>query len=118
VSDELKQRTKAFAVAVIGLARDLPKAPEVHVLRQQLLRAGTAVGSQYRSACRAKSRADFIAKVTNAEEEADESAYWMELLLESGCVDLARVKELLAEASQLTAIFVSSARTAKANRRR
>jgi four helix bundle protein len=97
--------------------RQLPSHPETPVISRQLLRAGTGVGSQYRAACRAKSRSDFIAKITSAEEEADESAYWMELLVESESVPEPAARELLAEAGELTAIFVSSARTARGNRR-
>lgn len=81
------------------------------------MRAGTGVGANYRAACRAKSRADFIAKLTTAEEETDEASFWLEVLVESETIPHERARALLAEADQLTAIIVTSARTARANKR-
>ena len=86
------------------------------VLGKQLLRSGTFVGANYRAACRAKSRADFISKMGIVEEEADESMYWMELLIESGLVQHDRVADLLNEADQLIAMTVSSIQTARSNK--
>jgi four helix bundle protein len=79
--EEMKQRTKLFALGIIQLVESLPKERTTEVLGRQLLRSGTSVGSNYRSACRAKSIADFISKMGIVEEEADESLYWMELLI-------------------------------------
>lgn len=81
--DELKKRTKEFALRIIKLVNALPNNPAGRVLRNQLLRAGTSVGVNYRAACRAKSKADFIYKINIVEEEVDESAFWLELIIES-----------------------------------
>jgi four helix bundle protein len=110
---ELKQRTKAFALRVIKLASTLSKDFVGRRLGDQLLRSGTSVAANYRAACRARSRADFLNKLAVAEEEADESVFWMELLIESGLVPIRRLEKLLGEASELTAILVSSQRTIK-----
>jgi len=96
---ELKQRTKAFALRVIKLVNSLSK---------ELVRSGTSVAANYRSACRARSKADFVNKLGIVEEEADESALWMELLIESGFVPKRRLEKLLQEANELTAIMVAS----------
>lgn len=114
--DEMKQRTKLFALRVIRLVESLPKGRTSEVLGRQLLRSGTSVGANYRAACRAKSRADFISKMGTVEEEADESMYWMELLVESGLVQHDDVADLLDEANQLVAITVSSIKTAKSKK--
>ena len=114
---DLKTRTKAFALAVLALAREIPKDSSGVALVGQLVRAGTGVAANYRAACRATSRADFISKLTTAEEEADESSFWLEVLSESGIIPARRIEPLLDEAGQLTAIIVASAKTAKANRR-
>ena len=84
--EELRQRTKEFALRVIKLFRALPKTEEARVLGRQILRSGTAVAANYRSACRARSRADFISKVGITVEEADETAFWLELLIDAGIV--------------------------------
>jgi four helix bundle protein len=110
---EMKQRTKAFALRVIKLAGTLSKGFVGRRLGDQLLRSGTSVAANYRSACRARSRADFVNKLAIAEEEADESALWIELLVESGLVPVRRLEKLLGEANQLTAILVASQRTTK-----
>jgi len=110
---ELKQRTKEFALKIINLVKSLPKSPTVEILGRQLLRAGTSIGSNYRAACRARSTADFIAKMGIVEEEADESIYWMELLTESRMVDKSEVDFLMREANEILAITVSSIKTAK-----
>src|SRR5436190_496948 len=82
--DDLKKRTKKFALDIIALVQDLPEDWVTSVLGRQLLRAGTSVGANYRAACRAKSPADFISKMGTVEEEADESGYWLELIVEAG----------------------------------
>jgi four helix bundle protein len=111
--EELKKRTKHFALRVIKLFNSLPKRKDAEVLGMQLLRSSTSVGANYRAACRARSQADFISKITVVEEEADESAYWIELLGESDIVKQSLLRNLLAEANELTAIFTTSGKTAK-----
>jgi four helix bundle protein len=86
-ADEFKKRTRAFALRVVRLTEVLPKTGTADVIGKQLLRCGTSVGANYRAACRAKSQADFIAKMGIVEEEADETIYWMELLVESGSIE-------------------------------
>ena len=112
-AEELKRRTKAFAIRIIRLVEALPNSPTARVIGNQLLRSGTSVGANYRAACRARSQADFVSKIGVVEEEADESAYWLELLVEAGILPIDRIKDLLNEANELTAIFTSSGRTAK-----
>lgn len=111
---ELKLRTKEFALRVIRMSDALPKSRAADVLGRQLLRSATSVAANYRSACRARSRADFVAKMAIVEEEADESVLWLELLAESGVLPPKRLRPLLVEADELTAIAVSSIRTARA----
>jgi len=113
----LKQRTKLFALAVINFVELLPKRRTAEVLGRQLLRSGTSAGANYRSACRARSAADFISKMTIVEEEIDESIYWMELLLESGIIQLRDIEALMKEANELLAITVASIKTARKNRK-
>ncbi len=113
---ELKQRTKEFALRVIHMAESLPKKMAADVLGRQLLRSATSVAANYRSACRARSRADFISKMGIVEEESDESALWLELITESGLMPAQRVELLHREAGELTAIAVASIRTARARR--
>jgi len=111
--EEMKQRTKFFALGIIQLVESLPKGRTTTVLGGQLLRSGTSVGSNYRSACRAKSLADFISKMSIVEEEADESLYWMELLIEAGTEISVKMDALMKEAGELLAITVASIRTAR-----
>ena len=110
---ELKQRTKQFALRIIELVESLPKSRTAEILGRQLLRSGTSIGSNYRAACRARSSADFIAKMGIVEEEADESMYWMELLVESRIVETYEVDFLMREANEFLAIVVTSIKTAK-----
>ena len=105
---EMKQRTKAFALRVIRLVNSLSRDLVSRRLGDQLLRSGTSVAANYRAACRARSKADFISKLGIIEEEADESALWMELLIESGLVLQSRLEKLLDGANQLTAITGAS----------
>jgi len=114
--DALKERTKRFALEIIRLVESLPKGRTAEVLGKQLLRSGTSVGSNYRSACRAKSAADFISKMGIVEEEADETLYWIELLIESCLIKKDDVFDLLEEGNQLVAIAVSSIKTARRTR--
>ena len=108
-----KRRTKQLALAlrVIKAVEGLPKNRTADVLGRQLIRSGTSIGANYRAACRGKSTADVIAKLRIVEEEADESAYWMELLAESGLVSEARLSELLQETNEIIAMTVASIRT-------
>ena len=112
-NENLKTRTRQFALRVIKLVESLPNDTTSKVLGKQLLRAGTSVGANYRAACRSKSAADFISKMGTVEEEADESGYWMELLIESGKISMVKAADLIKEASELTAIAVSSINTAR-----
>jgi len=108
-----KQRTKVLAINVIKLVTQLPKNKIADVLGGQLLRAGTSIGANYRSACRARSVADIIAKLAIVEEESDESVYWMELLTESGMASKEHLQNLMAEANEITAMTVASIKTLK-----
>ena len=114
--DDLKKRTKQFGLRIIKLVESLPNSKAANVIGNQLLSCATSVGSNYRSACRARSKKDFISKIGIVEEEADESAYWLEVLIEAGIVRPKQVAELLAEANELTAIMASSRKTAKSKR--
>ncbi len=114
---ELKTRTRRFALRVIDMVESLPKRRTAGVIGGQLLRAGTAVGANYRAACRAKSNLDFISKLGTVEEELDESLYWLELLRDSGSLTPDSVKPLMDEADQLLAITVSSINTARGKKR-
>ena len=111
--EEMKKRTKSFALRIIRLVETLPNTQTGRVIGNQLLRSGTSVGANYRSACRARSPADFISKMGIVEEEADESLYWMELLVEAEIVKPEKLEYLMKEADELVAITVSSINTAK-----
>ncbi len=111
--DELKGRTKRFALATIKLVGTLPRTEAARIIGGQMLRSGTSVGANYRAACRARSRAEFASRVGVAEEEADETLYWLELLEESGLLKGERIKGLMIEANELVAIFAASRKTAK-----
>jgi four helix bundle protein len=112
-NDDLRARTKQFALRVLRLYRALPPKEEARILGKQLLRSGTSVGANYRAACRARSKAEFIAKLGIVLEEADESIFWLELIEDTGLVSAERLRPLLKEAEELTAIFVTSLRAAK-----
>ena len=111
----LQKRTKAFALRVIRLVERLPKSKTADVLGKQLLRSGTSVGANYRSACRARSPAEFCSKMGIVEEEADESGYWMELLADSEIVKAHLLQDLLQESGEIVAMAVASIRTARRN---
>ncbi len=111
--DNLKDRTKKFALRVIRLVESLPKGRTSDVIGRQLLRSATSVAANYRAACRARSTADFVAKMGVVEEEADESIFWMELLIEVSIVEKRLLADLIKEADELLAIVVSSIKTAK-----
>ena len=110
---ELKDRTKRFAVDIVQLCRELPTTLDGRTIGQQLIRCGTSVAANYRASCRARSRPEFIAKMGTVEEEADETLFWLELMVDSNLVSMSRVEKLLKEADELTAIFVASLKTAK-----
>ena len=114
---DLKQRTRIFALRIIKLVESLPKSQTARIIGDQLIRSGTSVAANYRSSCRARSNADFIAKMGIVEEETDESVFWIEMLVDTNLVKLTLVEELLDEGNQLTAIFVSSINTARGRKR-
>src|SRR5882724_6201353 len=116
-ADELKLRTKQFALRVIKLVAALPKTIEGRAIANQLVRCGTSVAANYRALCRAKSRADFINKTSIVEEEADETGFWLELVVDAGLLTAAGVKPLLDEADEITAILVANRKTAIARGR-
>ncbi len=113
---DLLQRTKSFALRVIKLVNALPNNTAGRTIGNQLIRSGTSVASNYRAACRGRSKAEFIAKLGTVEEEADESGLWMELIIESGLMEEKLVAGLLKEASEITAIMASSKISARANK--
>ena len=110
---ELKTRTKSFALHVIKLVAVIPHSRANDIIARQILWSSTSAGANYRSACRAQSRADFAAKMAIVAEEADETLYWLELLGESGLVKAERLKDLIKEADELVAIVTASRKTAK-----
>ena len=114
-AEVLKQRTFAFGLAVIRFTRILRETWEGRELSDQLFRAGTRVGANYRAACRARSHADFVNKIAFVVEEADESVYWLELIQAAKIVEDPGLQKLLVEANELSAIFNQSQLTAKAN---
>jgi four helix bundle protein len=113
--ENLKNRTRQFALAIIAFVESLPKNRTCDVLGRQLLRSGTSVGANYRSACRARSAAGFISKLGIVEEEADEAGYWTELLEASGEVSGPQAVAIRCEADELCTIIVASIRTARRN---
>ena len=112
-AEEMKTRTKQFALRVIKLTSGLPRSDVGRVIKNQILRSGTSVGANYRAACRAKSTADFLSKMATVEEEADETMYWMELILEAGLMSKEQISDLYGEANEILAIIVSSIKTAR-----
>jgi four helix bundle protein len=115
--DELKSRLKAMALRVIRLAQSLPRNLTGNVLAGQLIRAATSAAANYRAACKARSRAEFLSKLGIVEEEADETQFWIEMIIESGLMKERRVKTLLAEVKELTAIIAASRITVKGYRK-
>jgi four helix bundle protein len=110
--DDLKERTKQFALRVLKLVEALPNTLSGRTIGGQLVRAGTSVGANYRAACRARSKPEFIAKIGIVEEEADESAFWMELIIEGKLLGQPLVKPLLEEANEIAKIMASSRKSA------
>ena len=113
---DLKKRTKAFALRILKLVDTLPKTTAGRALASQIVRSGTSVAANYRAACRARSTADFIARMGIVEEEADETLFWLELLEESGLVPAAKLTAIKREVDELIAITVASIKTARRNR--
>lgn len=113
LKSEMLTRTKAFALRVMDLTRGLPRGRESDVIARQLVRSGTSVGANYRAACVARSKADFVSKLGIVLEEADESRYWMELLVESGICRDGGIEEAIQEAGELAAIIQASIKTAR-----
>jgi four helix bundle protein len=114
-ADELKARTKEFALRILKLVAALPKNIEGRAIANQLVRSGTSVAANYRAACRARSRTEFIAKMGVVLEEADETQLWLELIIDAKLLPSKRVQPLLDEANELVAIFVTSRKSASAN---
>jgi four helix bundle protein len=112
-ADELKTRTKRFALDILAFRRTLPATDEAGDIGRQLSRAATGVGANYRAACRSRSDAEFAARIGVVLEEADESAFWLEILTEGRITKEQRAIDLLDEANQLTAIFAASSITAR-----
>ena len=108
---EMKQRTKAFSLRVLKLIDSMPETRSGRVLAGQLGRSGTSVGANYRAACRSRSVAEMFSKISVVEEEADESAFWLELTADHGLISAQKLVPLLREASELTAMMVASRKT-------
>jgi four helix bundle protein len=117
MSDELKVRTKEFAVRIIRLFAALPKSTEAQVIGKQILRSGTSVGAQYREAQHAKSDADFISKIEGSLQELEETTYWLELLEEMNLFPSEKLAPIRKETKELTAIFVTIAKKTKTRKR-
>lgn len=113
--EELKDRTKQFALRILKLVAALPKTIEGPAIANQLVRSGTSVAANYRATCRARSKAEFIAKVGVVLEEADETLLWLELISEANLLPPKRINPLLTEANELVAIMAASRRSASAN---
>jgi four helix bundle protein len=113
--DQLKNRTKQFALRIMKLSSSLPHTREGDILGRQILRSGTSVGANYRAACRARSTADFISKLGIVLEEADETLFWLEMITESQMLSIEKLSDLIKEANELVAIFTSSIITTKKN---
>ncbi len=111
--DQMKERTKEFAKAIIRLCRELPDNREGRLIGNQIFRSGTSVAANYRAACRAKSIADFISKLAIVEEEADETLFWLEVIKEMKILEMASLDSLMKENDEIIAIIVSSIKTAK-----
>jgi four helix bundle protein len=112
-AEAMKNRTKHFALLVIRLCRSLPPSQEGRVIARQLLRSATSVAANYRAVCRARSTPDFISKLGVVLEEADESLFWLELLVDAGIIYSERIRLPLEEANELVSIFVASLHTVK-----
>lgn len=113
--DELKQRTKHFALRIMKLVDALPNTVAGRVIANQIMRSGSSVGANYRAACRARSNAEFISKLGTVLEEADETEFWLELIIEGALLPYEKVGDLKQEAEEITAIMAASRKTAQEN---
>jgi len=113
--EELKARTKKFALMIIKLVEELPNSQAGRTIGNQIVRSGTLVAANYRAACRARSNADFISKITIVEEECDETLFWLELIAEANLLEKEKFQDIIKEADELTAIFTASGKTARQN---
>src|SRR4051812_18019334 len=113
--EELRHRTKQFALRIIRMFQSLPKTTEAQVIGKQLIRSATSVGANYRACGRAKSKADFVNKITIVLEEADETVFWLELLAESDILSPGQLRELIKESNELMAIFAASRNTLRSH---
>ena len=111
--ERLRARTKQFAIRIVRLFKSLPKTDEARIIGKQVMRSGTSVAANYRAVGRARSRAEFISKMGVVVEEADETVFWLELLIDTGVVPKVLMESILAEANELLAIFAASHRTAR-----
>ncbi|MBN7818106.1 four helix bundle protein [Algoriphagus pacificus] len=116
MKDELKKRTKTFAVAIIKMTETLPRRNSTTPVSNQIIRSSTSVGANYRAALRGRSKADFIAKLGIVVEESDETLYWLEIIVESELANKDQIAPLWKEGNELTSIFVKMLKTAKSNR--
>jgi four helix bundle protein len=114
--EDLKERLMLFGLRVIHMTESLPRSRAADVIGRQLIRCATSVGANYRAACRARSKADFIAKMGIVEEECDESLYWMEVLARSGLIEERLLSNLVKEANEILSIIVASIKTARTRR--
>ena len=112
-AEVMKERTKQFAIRIVAVTQSLPRSREGDVVGKQLLRSGTAVAANYRAVCRARSKAEFISKMSIVVEEADETVFWLELLGDTGMVPAGKLALLVKEANELLAICAASLRTAR-----
>jgi four helix bundle protein len=115
-NEQLRERTKRFAIRIIRLFRALPEKADAQIVGKQLLRCGTSVAANYRAVCRARSKAEFIARLGVVAEEADESLFWLEMIEESKMLNPKLLEEILKEARELAPIFSASLKTARNNR--
>ena len=113
--EDLKKRTRLFAIMIINLVDELPKTKAGHTIGNQIIRSGTSVAANYRAACRARSSKDFISKITIVEEESDETLFWLELIVEANLLKKDKLQNILKEADELTAIFTTTGKSAKNN---
>ena len=113
MENQLKSRTKAFALRIIRVYESLPKSTTSQVIGKQVLRSGTSVGAHYREACRARSSAEFISKIEGGLQELEETQYWLELLIESELVSARQLGDLQDEANQIIAMLTASVKTTK-----
>src|SRR5262245_46425217 len=116
-SADLQARTKQFSLRVMKLVDALPRTIQGRAIANQIIRSATSVAANYRAACRARSRAEFIAKIGVVEEEADESCFWLELIIDSDLLTEERIRPLLSEAGELVAIMAASRKSAIGNRK-